>query len=76
MQEWDLHPSVWSEAKEPMRTDYTQFAHSKPGLYFKCCASRLSGFFIWNIMFVMVSLTDPLIMVVVVVVVVVELVVG
>ncbi|XP_076453617.1 cys-loop ligand-gated ion channel-like isoform X2 [Babylonia areolata] len=52
-QEWDLHPSVWTEPKPLVTTEYTQFAHSKPGIYFKCCATRLAGFFVWNIMLVM-----------------------
>ncbi|KAK7090076.1 cys-loop ligand-gated ion channel-like [Littorina saxatilis] len=52
-QEWDLHPCVWTEPKVTVKSEYTQFAHSKPGLYFKCCATRLAGYFVWNIMFVM-----------------------
>ncbi|KAK7483882.1 hypothetical protein BaRGS_00024899 [Batillaria attramentaria] len=52
-QEWMLHNYVTTEPKTLLETEFTQFTHSKPGLFFKCCAERRSGFFVWNIMFVM-----------------------
>ncbi|KAK7483885.1 hypothetical protein BaRGS_00024902, partial [Batillaria attramentaria] len=56
-QEWILHQCVLTEPRPVSTGETSAVTQEKPGICFKCCATRQSGFFVWNIMFVMALIT-------------------
>ena len=55
-QEWYLHDCVVFTATE-LTKEYANTKYKNPGMYVNCYASRRSGFFVWNVMLIMVRLT-------------------